>query len=504
MLPIFNILNQTKENYTSSNEVAKYHKPFYHNFVNDNPEIKILNTDKNLGCIALDLNNYHQMVMKHLSNIQIYEVVDENLNNYSMFLKAYSLAKANYDKLIKYYENKNYLDSKERKPLKDFSKSNLAVIPNFHVLPKLHKWNLVDKIIPSRPIIGAINWYTTPISKLISRNLQPIIKSRNHVAINSKQVTDSLRNIKLPGNCFLITLDVRSLYTNIKLDLLKTLFIGNPILERSINFINNNNYFTYCGKNYKQKDGLAMGTNCAPDLANYFLAEFLDPTILDSNLSSFYTRYLDDLFLIWNGSKAEFESFFIKLDNLVDGIKFDYTISNSTVDFLDLKINLDCHGNISFQTHQKLLNKYCYISPSSCHPQHTLSGFIFAELNRYKTNSSSYYFYVTTKNLFYKRLLQRGYRHSFLLPIFNKHRYTSPDKEKVDNPILNLSIRYSKRQRITKFTSKVKKLIQPEIHRYLPSQLIISWKRSKNIFGYLSRSALTSEQIKLLTARVNL
>ena len=53
--------------------------------------------------------------------------------------------------------------------------------------------------------------------------------------------------------------------------------------------------------------GCAMGTICAPSYANIFMANFeakhIYPYIKEKSL--LYLRYIDDIFMIWKGTKVE-------------------------------------------------------------------------------------------------------------------------------------------------------------------------------------------------------
>ena len=62
--------------------------------------------------------------------------------------------------------------------------------------------------------------------------------------------------------------------------------------------------------NYLQKKGCAIGTKCAPSFANictgWFEEKFIFPLL--TNLRDFYLRFIDDIFLTWNGTKTEFDN----------------------------------------------------------------------------------------------------------------------------------------------------------------------------------------------------
>ena len=301
-------------------------------------------------------------------------------------------------------------------------------------------------------------------------------------------------------------MDISSLYTNISLERLKELIhSNNPDFEDLLNFVNDHNYFQYDGRTFKQTNGIAMGTNAAPELANYYLLHLLDPVINSNSNVKLYKRFLDDLLILWNGSYNEFIHFSIHLNQLIPGITFTQEISKETGNFLDLRLDISNFlgsPSLKFCTHQKVLNKYAYISPKSCHPVHTLKGFIFGELQRYATNSSSHLFYASTKRLFMQRLLARGYSREFLLPIFKRHRFLNRYSWTDPTAMLNMSIRYSYRAKITKFGWFVKTQSKDYLQRTMPKvNFIISWKKSPSLFNKLCTSSITHDQSTLLASR---
>ena len=75
------------------------------------------------------------------------------------------------------------------------------------------------------------------------------------------------------------------------------------------------NNFVFNPINYLQIMGYAMGTVCAPAYANIFMAQFekqhIHPYI--KNKSILYLRYIDDIFMIWTGTKQELLMFLEKV-----------------------------------------------------------------------------------------------------------------------------------------------------------------------------------------------
>ena len=66
--------------------------------------------------------------------------------------------------------------------------------------------------------------------------------------------------------------------------------------------------------NYFQKKGCTMGTKYAPNYENVFVSSFEEKFIflLLTNFKRFLSAFYSHIFLIWNGTKTEFDNFFEK------------------------------------------------------------------------------------------------------------------------------------------------------------------------------------------------
>ena len=62
-----------------------------------------------------------------------------------------------------------------------------------------------------------------------------------------------------------------------------------------------------------------MGIKCASSYANTFMGWFEEKFIfpLLTNLRNLYLRFIDETFLIWNGTKTEFDNFLKKSMNII-------------------------------------------------------------------------------------------------------------------------------------------------------------------------------------------
>src|SRR5690606_15586641 len=85
------------------------------------------------------------------------------------------------------------------------------VLGRFYGLPKIHK-----REIPFRPIISNNDTATEHISSLVDMALKSLPSKFPSYIKNTNDFLDKIHNLRLPNkDCFLVTLDVGSLYSNI-------------------------------------------------------------------------------------------------------------------------------------------------------------------------------------------------------------------------------------------------------------------------------------------------
>ena len=219
--------------------------------------------------------------------------------------------------------------------------------PHFYLKPKVHKEGNAG-----RPVISSINCHTSKIYKYVDCHLQPIVKE---IPSYVQDKTDFLRKINqidfVPDNSYLVSLDVKPLYTNIpnaeglksvktSLEKYSKRIASTKVITTFLALKLTLNNFIFKFKNYLQIKGCAMGTICAPSYANIFMdhleRKFIYPLI--KTFSLIYLRFIDDIFFIWTGSKTDLEKFLNALNTKHPSIKFDYEISKEIISFLDIEI----------------------------------------------------------------------------------------------------------------------------------------------------------------------
>lgn len=106
-------------------------------------------------------------------------------------------------------------------------------------------------------------------------------------------------------------------------------------LLSSPKFILYNNYFLYNGTIYHQEKGTAMGTRMASSYANLFMGLFEKEHITSDHqfLPNFvlYKRYIDDLFILWDGSEGDALKFVDGLNMNTWGINFTPNLNTTEI-----------------------------------------------------------------------------------------------------------------------------------------------------------------------------
>lgn len=493
--------------------------------------IKFVNTDKNLGLASIDLELYNNLILKHLSNDNIYikkhHIIANSPNLYIFDLKTHINNDFNNNIIPKIYNFiKNNFNFKHNYII-DFLDINQQFenfkIPYFHILPKIHKPDFMNNP-SSRPITAATSWITRPASVFLNflLNEDKNINKKDHILINTKNLIDNIKNLYLNDDEFFLTIDIESLYTNIDTNVLKEkLKNQNELYFLLFNYINKYNYFQYDNIIYKQNSGLPMGINCAVNLANFYLDKILDfyfkkNYLLNTHIK-FYNRYIDDIFTIFKGNIKDIKICMNFLNNIYKplNLKFTYKYSKSFIIFLDLKIYKDLNKKIQYMTYYKEINKFIYLPYFSNHPKHTIKGFITGEINRIiNTNSTEF-----TKNYFIhffkQNLLKRNYPLKFIENIINdyitKRGITKPHIQynqiipfiiKYDNSYQNLYLKncfntFFNNSYFTELQNKFKiKFIYVNSNNKSLSQILINTKINHIQSNIIHQNLLEKEKTK--------
>ena len=133
---------------------------------------------------------------------------------------------------------------------------------------------------------------------------------------------------ELPEEAHLVTMDVKALYANVPndeglqalkeaIDKKQHKIVATTVTVTPMSLKLTLNNFVFIDKNYLQIKVCEIGTICAPPFANILMGKFEETFIYlyMQDLCILYLRYIDDLFLIWTGTKEQFKGFVTNLNN---------------------------------------------------------------------------------------------------------------------------------------------------------------------------------------------
>ena len=293
--------------------------------------------------------------------------------------------------------------------------------PRFYMLPKVHKPNN-----PGRPVVSSVACHSSLIYKYVDFHLNPVTQRLSSYIRDTTDFINKLSAINdLPKSMILISMDVRSLYTNIPtnggLDAVK-LTLNEPMNKNSLKAspivilellkltLTCNNFEFNC-KHFLQIKGCAMGTICAPSYANIFMGIFQKQYIypfIESN-TKLYLRYIDDIFILWTSTRQQFENFISELNQKHSSIKFDYEMSSIEIPFLDTIVYIDNKNHLQTRLYRKTTDRQNYLLRASEHPPSLKDSLAHSQALRIKRVCSDNEEYKSSSEQLVKSFISRGY-----------------------------------------------------------------------------------------------
>ena len=382
--------------------------------------------------------------------------------------------------------------------------------PTLYLLPKVHKPD-----VPGRPIISGCEGPTVRLSEYVDVYLKPLVQ---YIPSYIKDSTDFLKRIfklnkALPNDFILITIDVKSLYTNIPnhegidastkhLNNHDTTGVNIQMIRSMLELILENNYFEFNDKYYLQTHGTAMGTTMAVSYANIFMAA-LEEEILKNAPEGLtpleWIRFLDDIFAIWCHGEATLIRFLHHMNKLHTTIKFEYEYSTKTVHFLDTRIYVNEQNKLESDVYIKPTDKTMLLHNTSFHPNTCKQGVIYSQALRYRR-------IITDDNILRNQLeklkiilMTRGYKTDTIDNAFGKAtQHTQKEllyNDKPNKTGTRPTFRVPFNTNTTHIGQILKKhwhLIEsdPTLKILWPDVPMIAYKRNKNIKEMLVSSKL--------------
>ena len=409
------------------------------NKLRKNRKIVIKPADKGSATVILSRENYIREAHRQLNNPKYYKKLDKAIwpENCKKF-----------NTIIECLKDDGHINKKQAKYLEARVESQTR---KFYLLPKIHKpvnsWTDVNTP-PGRPIISDCGSESYNISEYIDYHLKPIANRHKSFVKNTEDLLSKLSKTKIPKDSFLVTLDIDSMYTNIDIDAgidsVKRAFDKYPDTDRpDENIIEllelslKGNDFEFNGEIYQQVCGCAMGKRFSPNFASIYVAEWEEAALNKSSKQPLlYLRYLDDILIIWQHSKQEFWNFLDLLNQQDDNIKLKATISDLSVDFLDVTIykgiQFESSGYLDYKVYFKPTDTHQLLHSKSFHPKHTFKGIVKSQIIRFHRNSSNKQNLYEACSILFSALKSRGYSTRSLRKI------KSETVRELENPIISI------------------------------------------------------------------
>lgn len=461
-----------------------------------NKSIVIKPADKGSAVVIMDRQAYVKEAERQLNQAEYYQRLDEPI-----FLKTIPEVKS----ILKQLRDDGYINKKQETYLMGSDNPRSRC---FYLLPKIHKeqqsWSVPMEMPPGRPIVSDCGSETYATAEYVEHFLNPISTRHPSYVRDTYDFIDKIRNITLPTNCLLFTVDIDSLYTNIEtpagLEAVREWFIRYPDKKRpeeallkllEINLTKND--FEFNSNYYLQVKGTAMGKRFAPSYANIFMARWEEAALDAWHVKPLhYYRFLDDIWGVWSGTEDQFKQFANHLNHFHRSIRIKYTLHKTEVSFLD---TVTYKGKDFLKTHKldirvyfKDTDTHALLYKTSYHPKHTFRGIVKSQLRRFHRICTQPDGFREAKTILFQALRRRGYSRSFL----RKCLRTYLDKKEVDNKkIIPLITTFSRGSVI------LNRMIKNNFNMFLMEaqvldghKIISAYRKNKNLKDMLVRSRL--------------
>ena len=161
---------------------------------------------------------------------------------------------------------------------------------------------------------------------------------------NSTDLANNLTRLKINDNHRLITLDIKDSYVNIPID--ETIHTTRTQLLKHndqkttkqicsiLATILGQNYFAFQDHCYQPDKGVAMGPPLSGTMAEIFLQHlenFHIKPLLDSKRISFYSRYVDDVLVIYDATRTNPETIVHHANSMHSNIHLSPTLETKSV-----------------------------------------------------------------------------------------------------------------------------------------------------------------------------
>ncbi|XP_068099729.1 uncharacterized protein [Hyperolius riggenbachi] len=319
--------------------------------------------------------------------------------------------------------------------------------PVIYGLPKVHKGTAPLKF---RPIISGTDSVTQPLARFVDFHLQPLVQSLPAYLKDTGHFLQRLTAIEeVSDEMLLCTMDISSLYTSIPnseglkavkhfLSKKEEKLLPAEFILAGLELILTENCFRFERDWFRQCRGTAMGSSAAPAFANLFVGYLEETRVVGSPMYLahvvLWTRYIDDVFVLWRGTSDELKVFIGFLNSLFEGIVFNPEVSETNVPFLDVMVTRK-DGRLNTSVYRKPTDRNTLLHYDSAHPKHLISSLPISQFLRVLRICNEKDETSRELEVMKERFLERGYPEGILIEALCRAKEIMEGKE--DRPAKN-------------------------------------------------------------------
>lgn len=368
---------------------------------------------------------------------------------------------------------------------------------------------------PGRLILLGRGSITENLSKFVDLHLRPHVTNLPLYIRDTIYVLKNLEGIHLSSETLLVAIDVEALYSSFPHHLgiaavkhvlsqsHKDHWKIHSFVTRALGFILSHNVFTFGSFHFLQVQGVAMGTCCSPSYTNLYLGEWERCFLADEGLSSLtnhittWFRYIDDIFLIWEGSLQALNDCMLAINKNNFNLSFTMSHSQSMIIFLEVNIIKNEDGSLSSGLYQKSTAGNTILHTTSAHPQPLVQSIPYSQYYRLKRNFSTDETFLLEAGLLKNRLLNRGYSLTRLKKAFKQANNQSrldllfSSKKEMKPQTTRIIPRFNKQHNaVRRIIAKYWQLLQidPTLNPHIPSYPAVTYRKAKSLKDQLVQS----------------
>nr|XP_021206294.2 uncharacterized protein LOC110385892 [Bombyx mori] len=419
-------------------------------FLKERPDLIVARADKGNTTVIMLKTEYETEMRKMLNDKVTYKLLKKDPTN-----KWQKVANGLVNKLVV----AKIVEEQQGKHLK----AKYTVAPRIYGLRKTHK-----ETCCLRPVVSCVNSPSYNLARFLHEILTPVIEKFQYNVKNSFDFVTFSEKVSLPKNYVLISLDVVSLFTNVRRDLILKVIeetwdnmkhlvkIPKSVLVDLITFCYDSSYFVYQGEFYAQMESSSMGNPASPVIANIVMNYVIDQIlkILPFGIH-FLKLYVDDT--IAAIPESEVNNILELFNSFDNNIQFTMEVEkDDSLSFLDVLVKRS-NDKLITDWFVKPISSGRLLNWNSNHPRSQKIGMIKGLLDR-MTKLSSKDFYEVNFNKIRNILLNNNYEMPLVDSVINKFKENLNNKTRSLVNSNNNNIRYCRFPYMAELSNKLNRV----------------------------------------------